>query len=560
MNKIKTSRTQGIKHFIASPLCFILILFLSFIYVPYCLSIPLNELTNISWLVFSFRVFLVCLGIAHILLQEKKIHCLYFLLLLFALNIIAHYRGALLYHWDEWDVLKRYQQSGMSLVFKNHGAHIIPLFLLFFFSEAEVLRFSYPALLLVSAFLVALNGLILNTYLFSLDPKNSIHPKAKILISTLFVINSLQLEANQWAFIQCVVIQNIFTVFAASEACLYLTYNKQKHLYFSLAAIFISPFMHASGITTPFFCLLSIMLYLSIQVISASTEPETITISSFCPIIRSIISTYIKPLKSYLILSLISLVPILLAYQLLMDHENEPSYVPETFSHLPDVLTFFLSGILSGTILRGLGLMPSLEFTPSGFSFLWLKFNLQQQQIFPTPHHASIFAGALVLLFVLALIIFSKHDKLLRLSFFLTGIIVLALFFITPSLARWQFGLSVSLFQRYHIRELIGLVLIALPFLSYLLFSSPKSLRFLSYSVLFIHLVIQLRMSTRFHYFVSASQRTAEVLCELDADPNKQLQERIYQIISPTKPYTSVQLLEVMKMIHVKCKPDWIKK
>jgi hypothetical protein len=124
------------------------------------------------------------------------------------------------------------------------------------------------------------------------------------------------------------------------------------------------------------------------------------------------------------------------------------------------VIRYLASGVLIGTVLRGIGLFPSLEL--EGVSILSTKLPSQLAKLtesFSSPE-AFFWSISLIVLLLIFLTIASgkRRKEYLRLA--CIGLLWCSLFFILPALGRAQFGPSQALAPRYHYGSIFGLMLI----------------------------------------------------------------------------------------------------
>jgi len=392
-------------------------------------------------------------------------------------------------------------------------------------------------MLLFSAFVIAVHGRLLADLMLTLKLEQDFDLRAITLVPVLFVLSAFQLEGAQWSFIQCVLLQNICGLVAAIYAVRWLGDCKNSNLYKSLVAVAVAPLFQATGFINPAFVILILIF--------AGRYRHTLTL---------------KTLLFYIALAAIALIPSLITYWAFALPSPGTSafadFLAEPRKFFPYVLSFFLHGIFAVTFMRGLSLFPSLLQEDLRAAH-WMHTLGVEQLYFSNGHESVVITFGIIVFAALAVLLLLERRRTLNFKLLLLGSFVMTLFFILPAMGRYTFGIPASLYLRYQTRELIGLLLILLPLLSFYLFEARKIVKVMAWLALSYHFFIQTKMSTTNPYFAEKTIRVMEVICRLETEKSRHLlQTGIKNAISNDWEYSPERLRYVLTHYELGCKHE----
>ena len=527
--------------FVSQKFIVALLLTSAFGLVLYRLSIPLQSLGPVNWFEVGFRTLIASLVLLF-LSRDERCSNLSLVTILMALATVLHFPGNLTFHWDEWEVLWRYADHGAKSSLAAHGAHVMPVFMLYFLGQVELLQFSYSLMLLVSCILVGVNGYVLYRFLLALGTEHWFDRRAVRFVSCLFVISSLQLEVSQWAFIQCVTMQNIATIFAASKACDWRRTSARRDLLLSLFALAIAPLLQGTGVVTAGFCVLAMIIAAALDWVRGEK-------------VQHLVRTGVSVVLRFTLYATLASIPTIILYVVLGTSPEAPDLSLDMFKHSNIMLAFFLNGTLGVTLMRGLGFFPSLSMDLELTNRFWSMLPAVLQKVIGSAEHTVVCLGALVLL-GFALLLFSDRPRRgVNIVLFLSGCLIVTSFFILPTLGRWQYGVSASIFSRYQTRHLIGLALLALPLVSRFLIEAKAATQLVIVWLLLLgHIGLQTYMEASFNHFIEYGQRTELLLCRAQNHPDQRIRKEIETTILPHWAFTGDVLRHVLKTHGLRCR------
>lgn len=504
-------------------------------YITFRLRIPSSVLSEESLKLIILRsVSIIYVSGIVIFAELKKIQQI---LLLCSIAILSHFVGNLTFHWDEWDLLWRFSQNGFGTIFKAHGAHTIPLFLLFYLIEIFIVKLYYPVILLVSISLIVLNSFSIVRYFDALGISKNLNQKSLKIIQILFIVSSIHVESAQWAFIQCVLIQNILTLESTSFACHWLRNGKSKNLIFALLFYFLAPLVQGTGFITAFL----IPFSLSFIFLSKNTKD------------LSLRQTAKKIFQISLYILAITLIQIIIYISLGNPKESFASS-GQSNNSLNDMIDFFLFGTLGSGFLKIFSFFQELPYN-TNFTDFYINLTGFKSSIFgSTPEKKLTSIAFCFLIFVITLNNLLSKDKLKSNLTIIFSLALISIFFILPTLGRHHFGLAASVHLRYQISCIVGFLLLISETLDLLLFKSKNfRLRNCVILLLCLHVFIQVKMQNSFDHFRNYTRQVSWLNCEIEKNPQKNLSLKVQQIISPDWEFTSDRYSGLMKKYGFSC-------
>jgi len=386
------------------------------------------------------------------------------------------------FYWDEWHVLERFKNLGVPGVVYTHNEHFLPLFFSWLFLEAKIFANHYLAFILVSAALHALNGVLLCSLLTRLGSTYRFVKEASFLLSSLFVLNSLQAETLQWAFEQSILLFQLCTFIAFLSAHSFLESGNKRALGVAVMSALFAPLFFGNGFSLP----LQLAVVLGILQILPSY-------------FRSRALGRQMGKRFLFLLGLMAVGAIVAALLYKAFKENSGGHGVDRvhpLGHLAEVAEYLWVGTQYGSILRGFALFPALgpESTLEALALIGIK------SLHPFMLLANAgFVFSLLLLFLGARGESSKWEVF---RYWLAGQLLLFACFILPSLGRFENGAGQSLSLRYHYSTLVAVSIIALPAASFLFGCAfERKFRRSLGAMFFLILAVHFCVSKNFDYF-----------------------------------------------------------
>lgn len=364
----------------------------------------------------------------------------YFLALL--LLSLLHFRSAVFFYWDEWDVLLLFCERGARSILQAHNEHFMPLYLLLFYLQKLIFADRYLLYILSSLALHALNAYLLSR-LFNLLFQNL--PSRRSVsrwLAIVFLLSSLHIEVLQWAFTLQIELSFSFVLLGALALFSFLASRRVL----LLLALFLCSLGAAFSFANGYVLLLLLLLLFIFRTFVMSTA---FSLKSFNP------SYLMRSSQAFLIILLGSA----LAFSLRTQFALDVSTPPPVFQHHTEFGIFLFVGTHFGVMLRGLSLFPSLSFfAPRQLLDSW-------HLLFPP----EIALSLLALFFSLLLLLFYLRPSMRReraVHYWILGELWLIFTFLLPALGRWNFGILAALSLRYAYFSLPGVLFILAPLLS----------------------------------------------------------------------------------------------
>ncbi len=408
-------------------------------------------------------------------------HYLTLFAIFFVLALLSHLRLDPFFYWDEWHVIERFQKQGLPGVIYTHNEHFLPVFFSFYYLEILLLKDHYLRYLVVSLFLHALNTLLLYRLLCTLSSPERESSKIPLAISLIYMLSSLHCEVLEWSFVQCVLLAETATLIALNGTLDFLKKGKKTALAVTLISLALAPFLFGNGFSAVFQVLLLVFL---VGIWSDKSQ-------------------FMPRLKSALLLS--ALVAVVFVGTFLIYTSQKSGSAPKieaagVAANFQAILAYMFVGGEYGTVLRGLGLFPSLENAAAEY---WLSPRLRA---ILNPEIFFALIGAVLSATILLVSLLLGDDKRRSFRLWLLGQLIILSVFSLPAIGRWQFGIAQSLSLRYQCAAITGLCIMLLPFFEGLInFSKNRFGESRGFVIvqLFLcyYIAVHLVLGVRFNYF-----------------------------------------------------------
>lgn len=459
-------------------------------------------------------------------LLNKKV--VFFIFLLF--SFVVQYRVNTYFFFDEWDLLNSFAEKGLSAIFIPHNEHFEPLFFTFYYFENKLFGDSYSFYIFVNLILHSLTGVSLFCFLNRLGKGAR---KLSFLISLCFVINYLHSENLQWAFEQCIILQNLLNLLAFNLAWDFVVYGGLARLILVSLCCVLAPLFFGNGLILPL--QVGVVVFLSAIFVNTDLKDE-----------RNFKIKIISAIK--LLLSCV--VFFTLAAVLYSTHKN-PEKTYDLLHYPIHSLKYLYVTSSLGTFLRGLGLFPILDF-PQLESFFG---EITDKKLVNFSH-----LGLLVNFLMLFILVRNAKNKIEGFRNWLIGNAIIASSMLLPALGRSIYHLHQGLYLRYYSLNLVGLSIICFfIFKDYSQFERRK--KYLSQFLLFCYFIIQVSQARNYVYFTKAgignlsyAQKLTDNIQRISSDSNKSVvqahSEEDISKMDPRYVYRALSWLNPTKYPH----------
>jgi hypothetical protein len=364
-------------------------------------------------------------------------------LLFTPLVALIHFRSNLFYYWDEWDAIARLAQSGFSAVLKAHNEHFLPLFFASYYGQVSLFGDFYAGLIVVSILIHACNSALIYMLLCKLADLLHIDKRVALYLSILFLLCSFSTELLHWAFGQAITLSATTTLIALNFAFDFISTGRKRHFIIATLAAFSTPFFFGNG-----FIVIAYLLAFALIPIATKNKGS---------------------IKRTIMLAVPTLILLGVAAMLYSTQKNTgSSAISNPLEHIEAIGLYIFTGGAFGTMLRGVGLFPSLGLTAVHYIYPGRFLPYLSAEI------GFAWLGLLLGLLAAALGLYKNNKKLITCSVYAAGLIIIFSTFILPSLGRWQLGLTQSLALRYHYTSMIGLCIFLLPFMRFIVVAIEK--------------------------------------------------------------------------------------
>ena len=412
------------------------------------------------------------------------------------------------FFYDEWDLMKRFSEMGLSGVVYTHNEHFLPLFFLTYYLENFAFGDYYLPYLCSSLFIHVLHCMLLGTLISELLGAKDRETALKRWIPICYLLSSLHIEALQWAFEQSLLLSQLLL-----SAAMLFSIRFVKGLCSARAlapislSIFAAPFFFGNG-----FCAVLLVIICGFCALFLEGPHEATP--------KAARGRFL----SLLILAILAFALSLLLYWNFRHGEGRQVELAKFISDLDLKASFLLIGIGAGTIFRGLGLSPA-PLLPSDRDWSILEGLRKLCSEYCMPEFAIAGFGIGISLLSLLLICRAPAKEPGRKRHYIClwcmGHLLIAASLILPSIGRSDIDLRLSMFLRYHYGTLVGLCIAAIPTLlslrNYLQFLGlPKSsLTALGSILLVAHLSSHIYVSNSYDYYTNRGLRHRDYVTKL---------------------------------------------
>ncbi len=392
----------------------------------------------------------------------------------YLLLVCFFFQSETFFYWDEWHVLGRFREMGISGVIYTHNEHFLPLFFLIYFLQAALFGTNYDLYLLSNLALHLLNGWLIFILLREIAEDRTKTRQAAAVVSLIYLFNACHVEVLHWAFTLAVVSGVTAILLALYFTVRFLKDGSRLYLVYSLVSAFFAPLLFGNGFMTAvwlgFLCLMYIFYY--------NDNRQAIFRRSASLLIG------------------VGVVIGIVAYLYTTSQESGGHGVGEikVVSDKSAIIDYIIVGAEMGTVLRGMGLYPILEL---GAADEVVKFS-QEPELFLSN------IGMVVSLVVLLLTLYWSSNRRQSGLIFVTGQLFILSTFVLPAIGRWQHGVTQSLALRYQYMAQIGLVFMLFA-LIYAFLEHRRELKKISFIWLLCvyYFISQFILSYNFDYFVN---------------------------------------------------------
>ena len=343
-------------------------------------------------------------------------------------------------------MLERYQKLGFPGVIYTHNEHFLPLFFAWYYLVSKIASSNYQVLLFISSLLHASVAYSLVSFLKLFYDREQKSEKLSLLAGLFFLLGAIHIETMQWAFEQSILLCMLSCVWSFIFQVYYIRSKNYYYLFVSLLLLISAPLLFGNG-----------LVFLPLSIIFSALY--------FCLIenkkhfdFRMFISR--KWLSIWILTPVFSLVPVLLYV-----YNKPPATQASTGFDIFATINYLVVGIGLASILRGIGLYPSMNLITSErffSSFGADKISLLVNYIKPAFMTGDQFLGFLGIFLVLLLVLFvyisNKNKQVLLVTIF--GLIFLISSFLLPAFARASLGETQSFALRYQYFSQFGMSLI----------------------------------------------------------------------------------------------------
>jgi len=413
----------------------------------------LNKSTGEA-LVLACMLFLLIL----VSLKEDLNRLGYFTLVLVA-SFVLFFSTKPFYYFDEWYVLSRFSEQGFFGVWFPHNEHFLPLFLAWYYFLTSLLGHWYEGVLGLGLVMHAGNSFLLCLVLRSFG----LTRKMSQVSALLFALSALHLEVLEWGFEHSILLSAALGLLGLLSSRRFMLSGSWVDLFLSCVIFASAPLFFGNGFIFPpmvFLILLSSFLL-------PRGEGD----------LRLGVGKFASRLGLFGFFSAVFLLIPLILYVLNKSTPVDKGSVPSfdsLFGTLVPMFNYILVGSGIGTVIRGLGLYPTLALTniDEGLLLFYPVAHARMVEILGGSLLLETFfaLGGYLILFVFLIfaLLFLRADSERRIILFsfLSGLMVLVCAFILPAAVRWNFGSFQALALRYQYVALIGLVFLLVPFFS----------------------------------------------------------------------------------------------
>ncbi|MCC6220727.1 MAG: hypothetical protein IT291_05755 [Deltaproteobacteria bacterium] len=366
-----------------------------------------------------------------------------FLIFFFVASVLVQMRPSVYFYWDEWHFMERLSQLGIKGAVYSHNEHFLPLFFLYYYFQTRLFSDSYLLYIICGLLIHALNAVLLLLLLsrINLLSKPFVNVRAARLLSLLFLISGLHVEVLQWAFEQSILLFICVSLVSMLAALEFADSGKFRNLIALGLSGLLAPMLFGAGFIIPF----QIAFVCSL---SGGASKQRLVRIVAAVVVCAVGSGFAG-----------------VAYYLNKEGAGHGIGDANMFGDPMAVLKYIFVATQLGTVLRGLGLFPTLERQAPQklFEILSIRTDALSPEVF------IAYFGLAVSVALLVVCAIEKEGRFDRIRLWVMGQLLMCSQLLLPALGRWQFGLVQSLYLRYQYGALIGLFVALLPAVSYLL-------------------------------------------------------------------------------------------
>lgn len=404
-----------------------------------------------------------------------------FLFLLVAISVAVHFEYQPFFYFDEWHVLQRFSSVPFpQSIILTHNEHFLPLYFFIFFLQAKIFGAAYSYYLLCNCIMMGVYGYAVYLFLKEI----SIQEKPARLLSLLFCISSLHVEALQWAFEGSIILCSILGLHFLRFSARYCKYRYPSDLVWANICICISPFIFGGAFP---YVPVGIMLCLLYGLYFTDLRYLTYLFSRKMYVV-TVAAVILFPLSLYSFFKL----------------ESSGHAVDEStfLSNIPALIEYVALGTGIGSILRPLGLYPFLSITHP--QQLINSTTGSDMSVLNSFYFALITClSAILLLCALMYVFISEGQRKRATVIFSIGLSLIVFYILVVGFGRWRYGAHQSLALRYQVQTLPGLIIMISPLIERL-FNWNQANRNVRYIFVFfacLWVLVQSVSSQTFMYF-----------------------------------------------------------
>lgn len=453
------------------------------------LAYPIFSLTGVETNFFNLiPPALGLLGLCWLLVSKKKPWGLSDFLVLFLVALLVQFRVDNFFYWDTWHLIDRFRLEGFGQIFTTHNEHFLPLGFAFLWAEFKLLGDFYLGYQLVSLFLHTLNSwflyLVVKGLFFNKNGQYPIETLARV--SGLgFSLSALHAEALQWEFEQTLLLSFLFCLLSILGG---LRFLKSGSFHQALLAGFfalLAPLCFGNGFIVAL--LMGLLVLFSLCINQTSFKQGFILLATVAVFMALPVGFYLASL---------------------MDGSAGDGKGVSLAYRTKYAAKYLLFGSQLGTVFRGLGLYPGLEFGSANALFGGIAEDSRYTSVnnFSDPENICMWLGCLSSLLLLGLSLLSRSLKKLNFFLIVLGQAWIIAAFLLPAWNRFDHGHGQALSLRYQYMALPGLFLSLAPLILWFSSSkknSEKTKANLGFLTAFFFIIAQLWQGTQFSYFTA---------------------------------------------------------
>lgn len=182
------------------------------------------------------------------LLFRDRLKGLYFIVAVFPIVFLVHFRSSLFFFSDDWLLFQSLRGNGWLVMMQSHSGHFLPISIAAILGQIAIFQDSYAFYLVLSLLLHTVNSQLLFCLLQRvLGERHGARFSARML-SFLYLLSGLHLETLQWAVCQSTLLALAGMLTAMIFTWDYMEQGKRQYLCYGAIAALASPFCFGAGI------------------------------------------------------------------------------------------------------------------------------------------------------------------------------------------------------------------------------------------------------------------------------------------------------------------------